>query len=148
MPFDSAEFFREQTFPAATEAAWYTRLAAVLGRVPWPSLFRSSPEPVDLAVLRVLEEARGLIEQREEWVQGEYETFHGERCAVGALRVAASFLNYPSAGRVALDLLTAVAVRRGYRNVETMNDHSRHQHVLTAFDTAIEAARHQIAPTT
>jgi hypothetical protein len=66
--------------------------------------------------------ARGLIEQRDEWVQGEYETFHGERCAVGALRVAASFLNYPSAGKVALDL-------------------------LTAFDIAIEAARHRIAPT-
>jgi len=84
-----------------------------------------------------LEEARGLIEQREDWTQGTLETFRGERCAVGALRLAADFLNYPLAGRVARDLLTEIAIERGFASIEAMNDRSRRETVLSAFDTAI-----------
>ncbi len=82
-------------------------------------------------------QARGLIEQREDWTQGTLETFRGERCAVGALRLAADFLNYPVAGRVACDLRTEIAIEHGFASIEAMNDRSRHETVLSAFDTAI-----------
>jgi hypothetical protein len=88
-------------------------------------------------VLGVLEEARGLIEQREDWTQGTLETIRGKRCAVGALRLAADFLNYPLAGRVAHDLLTEIAIECGFVSIEALNDHSRHETVLSVFDTAI-----------
>ena len=65
------------------------------------------------------------------------ETFRGERCAVGALRLAADFLNYPVAGRVARDLLTEIAIERGFASIEAMNDRSRHETVLSVFNTAI-----------
>jgi len=88
-------------------------------------------------VLRVLEEARGLIEQREDWTQGTLETIRGKRCAAGALRLAADFLNYPAAAWVAHDLLTDIAIERGFASIEALNDHSRHETVLSAFDMAI-----------
>jgi hypothetical protein len=137
MPFDGAEFLREPGSPASNQVAWYSRLAGSLGRALRARLPRSSPEPIDAAVLRVLEEARGLIEQREDWTQGTLETIRGERCAVGALRLAADFLNYPAAGRLALDLLTDIAIERGFASIEALNDYSRHETVLSAFDTAI-----------
>ena len=141
MPFDGAEFLREPVSPASNQMAWYSRFAANLGRALRTRLPRSSPEPIDAAVLRVLEEARGLIEQREDWTQGSLETFRGERCAVGALRLAAEFLNYPVAGRLAHALLIEIAGERGFSSVEAMNDRSRHEAVLSAFDTAVAAAR-------
>jgi hypothetical protein len=137
MPFDGAEFLREPALPASNQIAWYSRFAAKLGRVLRARLRGSAPEPIDAAVLRVLEEARGLIEHREDWTQGTLETIRGERCAVGALRLAADFLNYPLAGRVAHDLLTAIAIERGFASIEALNDRSRHGTVLSVFDTAI-----------
>ena len=88
-------------------------------------------------MLRVLEEARGLIEQREDWTQRTLETIRGKRCAVGAIRLAADFLNYPAAGRVAHDLLTDIAIERGFASIEALNDHSRCETVLSVFHTAI-----------
>jgi hypothetical protein len=137
MPFDGAEFLREAVCPASSQIAWCYRFAANLGRALRTKLPRSSKEPIDAAVLRVLEEARGLIEQREDWTQGTLETIRGKRCAVGALRLAADFLNYPAAGRVAHDLLTDIAIERGFASIEALNDHSRHETVLSVFDTAI-----------
>jgi hypothetical protein len=134
MPFDSADFLIKR----APAQPWHRRLRAAVARALRPSRW---PEPVDLAVLRVLEEARGLIEQREDWVQGRYETFGGERCAVGAVRAAAGLLDYREAGVAAQALLAAIAVQRGYRSVEALNDHSPHGHVLAAFDAAIARAR-------
>jgi hypothetical protein len=137
MPFDGAEFLREAVCPASSQIAWCSRFAANLGRALRTKLPRSSKEPIDAAVLRVLEEARGLIEQREDWTQGTLETIRGKRCAVGALRLAADFLNYPAAGRVAHDLLTDIAIERGFASIEALNDHSRHETVLSVFETAI-----------
>lgn len=116
-------------------------MAATVGRLFRPRQFRSVPETIDAAVLRVLEEARGLIEQREDWTQRTLETIRGERCAVGALRLSADFLNYPEAGRIARGLLADVALERGYPSIEAMNDCSRHEQVVTAFDAAIARAR-------
>ena len=85
----------------------------------------------------MLIEARGLIEKKEDWTRGTLETLRGERCAVGALRIATEFLDYPDAGRVAHDMLTRIAIERGFASIEAMNDHSRHEAVLMAFDRAI-----------
>jgi len=139
MPFDSVELVsRESADSAASKPRWWARLAA---RFRAAVALRAAPEPLDLAVLRVLEEARGLIAEREDWVQGSYETLRGERCAVGAIRLAASFLDYERAGAAAQDILTFIALQRGYRDIEAMNDHSRHEAVLAAFDLAIATAR-------
>jgi hypothetical protein len=140
MPFDGTEFFRKPS-SAGDGAARAVRAAAIVGRAVRALLFRPAPEPIDAAVLRVLEEARGLIEQRDDWTQGTLETIRGERCAVGALRLAADFLDYPLAGRLAHALLAEIAAERGFSSIEAMNDYSRHEAVLDAFDTAIIAAR-------
>jgi hypothetical protein len=140
MPFDGTEFFRKQG-SADDGATWCGRAAAALRQAFRAILFRPAPEPIDAAVLRVLEEARGLVEQREDWTQGTLETIRGERCAVGALRLAAGFLDYPLAGRLAHALLAEIAAERGFSSIEAMNDYSRHEAVLSAFDTAIIAAR-------
>jgi len=141
MPFDGTEFFRQPDSPAGKTAAWRGRTIAALRRLLGAGLFQPAAEPIEAAVLRVLEEARGLIEQREDWTQGTLETFRGERCAVGALRLAAEFLNYPAAGRLAHALLSEIAGERGFSSIEAMNDYSRHEAVLSAFDVAITAAQ-------
>src|SRR5216684_5818389 len=137
MPFDGTEFCRQPGSPGGKTAAWRGRTIVALRRLLGAELFQPAAEPIEAAVLRVLEEARGLIEQREDWTQGSLETFRGERCAVGALRLAADFLNYKAAGRVARDLLTEIAIDHGFASIEAMNDRSRHETVLSAFDTAI-----------
>jgi hypothetical protein len=138
MPFDGSGFIRAIPESMPLRPSWPARLLSALrvrARLPSP------PPVLDDAVLRVLEEARGLIELREDWTQGTLETLRGARCAVGAVRIAADFLDYPAPGRVALSLLARVAASRGYASVEAMNDRSRHGQVLAAFDEAIEAAR-------
>lgn len=141
MPFDGTEFVRKQALPASHGASWYARAAAVLCRAFHLAPFRPVPEPLGAATLRVLEEARGLIELPEDWTRGTLETYRGERCAVGALRLATDFLNYEEAGRQAHALLTEIAAERGFSSIEAMNDYSRHEAVLSAFDTAIIAIR-------
>jgi len=137
MPFDSAEFFHPLPPPRPT---WRARLEARL------RAFRRAPAPppLDPAVLRVLEEARGLIELRQDWVQGRYETIAGERCAVGAMRIAAELLDYQAAEPRAHELLARIAAARGFTSIEAMNDHSPHGHVLAAFDEAIAAVRRRV----
>jgi DNA-binding transcriptional LysR family regulator len=58
---------------------------------------------------------------------------------------AAGLLREPVGGRLALDLLAEVARERGYPDIETMNDRSRHATGLTAFDAAIAAAEMRLA---
>ncbi len=139
MPLDNPRFEPVVTATTLRGGGLLAALHVVFGRL--VRLLRPAPEPLDGAVLRVLEEARGLIAEREDWRQGSYETLRGERCAVGALRLAAEYLDYRVAGLVAQDMLTLIALSRGYRDIETMNDHSRHEAVLAAFDEAITAAR-------
>jgi hypothetical protein len=82
-----------------------------------------------------------LIENPENWTRGTYATLFGRRCAVGALRAAASWLEGPSPAWSAHDLLIRVSRSRGFTSVEAMNDHSSHAEVLTAFDEAIAMAQ-------
>jgi hypothetical protein len=137
MPFDGANFLSGQQAAVAGR----TQLCGALGRALRAVLFRIAPDPLDSAMLRVLEEARGLIAEREDWVQGSYETYEGARCAVGALRLAADFLDYAPAGDAAHALLARIARERGYGSVEALNDHSRHETVLALFDAAIAKMR-------
>jgi hypothetical protein len=145
MPFDNVEFPLgsasppDRVSPPVRPPGWHHAIRGLAARLR-RNLRPAAPEPLDVAVLRVLEEARGLIELREDWTRGTYESWRGERCAVGALRSAANFLDYASAGAAAQSLLTAVARRRGYTSIEAMNDRSRHDEILAAFDEALGAA--------
>jgi hypothetical protein len=145
MPFDGVEFFQKPSVAAppadpAVGAAWYGRLKALVSRRR-PSLFRVAPEDPDLATLRLLEESRQAIEQREHWVQGVYETFGRRYCAAGALRAVGRRMRGASVESRAYKQLLEVANRRGFLNVEIMNDRSTHEQVLSAFDEAIANAR-------
>jgi hypothetical protein len=144
MPFDSTEFLRQAPAPHSRPRLW-DRLVAIVGRM-IRGRYPSAREPIDEAVLRVLVEARGLIEQREDWTRGTLETLRGERCAVGALRIATDLLNDDDAGRIARDLLTQIAIERGFASIEAMNDHSRHEAVLAAFDRAIQICAAWLPP--
>ncbi|HZU88079.1 MAG TPA: hypothetical protein VE993_02365, partial [Stellaceae bacterium] len=88
----------------------------------------------DIAVARLLRDARTLIEDPRHWAQRRYWTFSGRRCAVGALRAAARGLIDPGIAWSAHNLLIAVARSRGFGTVEEMNDRSSHAEVLRAFD--------------
>jgi hypothetical protein len=146
MPFDGAEFFPNPSVAAppadpASGEAWYKRLKALVRRQRRTSLFRVAPEDPDLATLRLLEESRHAIEEREHWVQGVYETFGRRYCAAGALRAVGRRMRGASVESRAYKLLLEVANRRGFLNVEIMNDRSTHEQVLSAFDEAIASAR-------
>jgi hypothetical protein len=149
MPFDGAEFYRKPSVVApgpdpALAEAWYKRLKALVRRRR-TSLFRVAPEDPEAATLRLLEESRQAIEQREHWVQGVYETFGRRYCAAGALRAVGRRMRGASVESRAYKLLLEVANRRGFLNVEIMNDRSTHEQVLSAFDDAIAIARQRAA---
>jgi hypothetical protein len=133
MPFDGTEFLRPRRDPPRVHRGWRERCAAA----PRTLLFLPPPTTMPEALLRVLEEARGLIEQPDDWVRGAYETDGGERCAVGALRAAASLLNYPTAGATAQHLVEAIVRQHGFDAIERMNDHAGHDAILRVFDVAI-----------
>src|SRR3984957_9815085 len=90
---------------------------------------------------KVLTIGRALIEDRKDWVQRRYETRDGRRCAVGALRGASRLLNMHGPQSGANTILLAVAMSRGFNDIESMNDNSSHRQVLSAFDEAIARAR-------
>lgn len=94
----------------------------------------------DEAVAQLLRDARDLVADPRNWTQRIYRSFRGRRCAVGALRAAASRLDDPSLAWSAHGLLIRIARSRGFTNVEAMNDRSSHAAVLRAFDEAIALA--------
>lgn len=91
--------------------------------------------------LQTLIFARSLIADQNAWVQRRYETRDGRRCAVGALRGAARLMDAARAHNTAASGLLSVAMSRGFTDIETMNDHSTHAEVVSAFDEAIERLR-------
>ena len=147
MPFDGAEFLQKAppsgapSTPDPSKLVWYRRLATALRRQVYPELRQPGAEETGDAVVRLLEDARDLIASPEHWVRGTYETATGRRCAVGALSRAAHPVRQPATLRRAHMELLRVALKRGFRTVEMMNDESQHKNVLSAFDEAIVAAR-------
>jgi hypothetical protein len=99
-----------------------------------------SPSDREIAIVDLLQDAKELIENPKNWTQGRYATISGRRCAVGALRAAASRVDDRNLARSAHDLLIGVARSHGFTSVEAMNDHSSHAAVLALFDEAIALA--------
>ena len=93
--------------------------------------------------LIVLREARALISDEAQWVQGVYER-DGRHCAIGAVQ-AAGRGHWRGVRREAASELLHVARLHGHHSVESMNDSLTHPEVLAMFDTAI--ARVQMSAT-
>ena len=144
MPFDGADVsFRSlpKRSPSSIRfAGLWNRRFRTRFEFKRPEAKWGAPNSEALAALPLLEEARRLIEARERWTCGVYETVGGKYCAVGALRAASRCLRDAVAERAAHKLLLVVAQGRGFRQIESMNDYSTHEQVLTAFDEAIAAA--------
>lgn len=146
MPFDGvidvATMTEDQVFPslwAAGSRLWIrTRLQRWRRRKKPAVAF--SPGAHAAAVALLLEEAKALIADRERWLQGTYRWFRGRRCAIGALCAAAVKLGDVRVALTAHALLLSVAERRRFTSVESMNDHSSHAEVMSAFDEAIALA--------
>jgi hypothetical protein len=100
----------------------------------WPAERRA-------AVACLLDEAKGLIRDPGNWVQGSYRWAGRRHCAVGAVRAAASRHEDITLGWSAHALLVEIAATRGYASVEAMNDRLSHAEILRAFDDASTRAR-------
>jgi hypothetical protein len=143
MPFDGTLSVEKKATSSwlsrlIAERDWRSQLRALFDGSPGPEARAPLvlPTPTGPAVARLLREARHLIETPQRWTVGVYDN-GTERCAVGALRAAAGQLGELAAEKVAYGLLLRIAIRRGYSNIETMNDCSSHEQVLSAFDEAI-----------
>jgi hypothetical protein len=153
MPFDGSELFGTTLDTAALAkqhtGIWWRMRRLARSLVPGmrtapfgvPANPAMTPEQTTLQVLQL---ARTLIEDERHWIQRRYETLDGRRCAVGALRSAARLLDLRGQPNGPHNMLLAVAIGRGFTDVEKMNDHSSHGQVLSAFDQAIIRARGQM----
>ena len=143
MPFDGVGLQESQSHRPAVSSGngWLAAVYEALG----PTIrARLMPEARPAAVtteeiVMLLRTARALAEPSHRWVRGHYHRFPGRYCGVGALREAAR-----TVGRRAIvpahELLLDVAHKHGFETVERMNDHSSHDFMLAAFDTAIANA--------
>jgi hypothetical protein len=141
MPFDGVDFrtgcvVDTGIFPKWRWDAWRFWLKSRRAR-------KAEIEPVARsgAVVQLLENAKMLIGDQHQWVQGTYSRLPDKRCAIGALRSAARQFDDISLAWSAHALLIQVASSRHFSSVENMNDHSSHKEVLHAFDEAIAFAR-------
>lgn len=145
MPFDGTAFISSPpAIPEAVPHGLWQRTRAAWERVVHRTRARALEVPMPAAptrestlALQTLVLARGLIADERGWVQRRYETRDGRRCAVGALRGAARMMRDPVPHGEAVSSLLAVAMSRGFTDIETMNDHSTHAQVVSAFDDAI-----------
>jgi hypothetical protein len=151
MPFDGFRFAADQSVAGETytephpPGPWQ-RIRTALATWLRPARARAfgAPLPPTREVnqaAQVLTVARNLITDERAWVQRRYETRDGRRCAVGALRGAARLLHSPVPHSEAVSSLLAVAMSRGFTDIETMNDQSTHAALLSAFDEAILRVR-------
>lgn len=143
MPFDGVDFPAPTApntglFPAWSKQGCRLRFQTGFrrdGRERAARTFLRAPSPSDrgAAIMQLLQDAKGLIENPAQWTKGAYRSFGGRRCAVGALRAAARRLHDPRLAWSAHALLIDIAIARGFTNVEAMNDRSSHDAVLGAF---------------
>jgi hypothetical protein len=157
MPFDGIAFTASppaaggvQPEPGAT-GTW-AKVRNAVARLLQPARVRSFDLPLPFAPMReannalqTLALARSLIADERAWVQRRYETRDGRRCAVGALRGAARLMHSAVPHCDAVSGLLAVAMARGFTDIETMNDHSSHAQVVSAFDEAMFRVRQSVA---
>ncbi|MDR3538886.1 MAG: hypothetical protein P4L71_20495 [Acetobacteraceae bacterium] len=153
MPFDGTAFVAAPPVAGGTppkpgyHGPWQ-RVVAAVARLLQPARLRGFDLPLPQAptreaahALQTLALARSLIADEQAWVQRRYETRDGRRCAVGALRGAARLLHNSVPHGDAVSSLLAVAMSRGFTDIETMNDHSTHTQVVRAFDEAMFRVR-------
>jgi hypothetical protein len=145
MPFDGTDFFTKKMpetglFPGWAEYGRNVLLKTRCRRERTAALHALARCDHAAAVAQLLQEAKTLIEDPRKWTQRRYWTFFGRRCAVGALRAAASGMIDPEIAWSAHRLLSQVARSRGFGSIEEMNDRSSHREVLRAFDNAIALA--------
>ncbi len=157
MPFDGIAFIASpaadggvQPEPGATSR--WAKVRSAVARLVQPTRMRAFDLPLPFApareannALQTLALARSLIADERAWVQRRYETRDGRRCAVGALRGAARLMHSAVPHCDAVSGLLAVAMSRGFTDIETMNDHSTHTQVVSAFDEAIFRIRQSAA---
>ncbi len=63
----------------------------------------------------------------------------GRRCAVGAINSATETLDFDIVPMlIARKSMLSIAIDRGFKTIELMNDSSSYELVLSAFDEAIE----------
>ena len=132
MPFDAVGFPSEHAAPAPAAPRWFPRnlWRGLLGR-----LRDVSDHHQHGAAMTVLREARAMISDESQWVQGIYER-DGRRCAMGALQAAGRTYRR-AVRRDAAGALEQVARLNGHHSVESMNDSVSHTEVLAMFDVAI-----------
>lgn len=151
MPFDGTAFTAPATGGIQSEIGplgTWQRLRGAVAKLLQPGRTRGLDRAVAYAptreashALQTLSLARSLIADERAWVQRRYETRDGRRCAVGALRGAARLMHNAVPHGDAVSGLLAVAMSRGFTDIETMNDHSTHSQVVSAFDEAILRVR-------
>ena len=138
MPFDGIGYIGPKETGGWSGLAQFAKTLFTWQAPPRVRAFCPLPSALpDEAAKQVLTIGRALIADRKDWVQRRYETRDGRRCAVGALRGAARLLNLHGQQTAANALLLAVAMDRGFNDIESMNDNSSHSQVLSAFDEAI-----------
>lgn len=101
------------------------------------SRFRCSNRKGDpVTTKEVLTQARALIANEKDWCQGTAENMSGQRCAIGAIRVATT----GSAGVQNQDTVRAREWLREVigQSISGYNDSRSHECVISAFDLAIE----------
>ncbi len=153
MPFDGTAFVAAPPVaggipPEPGNIGRWQRLRTTVARLLQPARLRGFDLPMPQAptreaghALQTLALARSLIADEQAWVQRRYETRDGRRCAVGALRGAARLMHNAVPHGDAVSSLLAVAMSRGFTDIETMNDHSTHTQVVRAFDEAMIRVR-------
>jgi hypothetical protein len=135
MPFDTVGFPIGQNAGFADRPAWSLR---GLWHGFRDRLRDASGRGQPAATMALLHEARALIADEEQWIQGAY-VRHGRRCAMGALQ-AVGRTSWRGARRDAAGALLQVARLNGHHSVESMNDSVSHAEVLALFDAAIMRA--------
>jgi hypothetical protein len=151
MPFDGTAFVAAPAQHGGTQSglapsgAWQ-RVRSAVARLLQPAGFQPpatayAPTREAGYALQTLALARSLIADERSWVQRRYETRDGRRCAVGALRGAARLMHNAVPHGDAVSNLLAIAMSRGFTDIETMNDHSSHGQVISAFDEAMARVR-------
>lgn len=91
--------------------------------------------------------AKELINDPENWMQGDYTNGKGCYCALGAIAVSAGLTQFRSSGHPASLLLREVVesqVKTSETQYETFaayNDNHTHSEVMEAFDKAIALAK-------
>lgn len=132
MPFDAVGFPTSAAATPPEASPWFLRRLWRGFRVRLREVSEHHQHGATVALPR---EARALISDEAQWVQGVYER-DGRRCAMGALQEAGRG-TWRTVRRDAAGALERIARGSGHHSVESLNDSVSHAEVLAMFDAAI-----------